>query len=365
MFDSLNPADASFSQYRTQAEADAVPAPAYKLFDVGSVTLASFLGSPLAGVTLMCVNYRRLGQKDKALGIVWLGILITAVGVLAGFIAPKPFSTAIAVGLIAGMRALAQKVQGEAIESHVDRGGSLASRWPAFGVGMAFLVVLGAAVFAPAMAGMLHPNVMIGANDVVYYTGAATQEDAQALGHAFRRLGLFEDNGANVFLNKGVNGTDVAIVVKEGSWDQQTAVTSLEEMVSQAAPAVGGFPVELMLMDKQKHVKKEVVVGQKVFEGRDQVYYLGSATAQDAKEVGDGLQKEKFFSGSGSDVFVNKDSTGTALTFVVEDGVWDNAGNVAGFKQLVRRIAPSIGGLPVELRLADTTLKDRKQVTVE
>ena len=36
--------------------------PAYRLYDVGAVALAAFLGSPLAGTVLIASNYRKLGQ---------------------------------------------------------------------------------------------------------------------------------------------------------------------------------------------------------------------------------------------------------------------------------------------------------------
>jgi hypothetical protein len=57
--------------YLTPATAGAAtstaPAPSYRLFDATSVFIASLLGSPVAGVTLMALNYRRMGKAQTAI----------------------------------------------------------------------------------------------------------------------------------------------------------------------------------------------------------------------------------------------------------------------------------------------------------
>ena len=56
---------------------------------------------------------------------------------------------------------------------------------------------------------------------------------------------------------------------------------------------------------------------------------------------------------------------GTAISFLVNDGVWDRPDAVAGFERLVRKVAPSVGGLPVQLRLVDGTMAPRKTLAVK
>jgi hypothetical protein len=58
--------------------------PAYTLFDANAVALATFFGSPVAGTSLMALNYRRLGQARKAVIALILGILATGLLVVLG-----------------------------------------------------------------------------------------------------------------------------------------------------------------------------------------------------------------------------------------------------------------------------------------
>jgi hypothetical protein len=51
------------------------PPPGYTLFDVNAVTLATFFGSPVAGTSLMALNYRRLGQARRAMIALLVGML--------------------------------------------------------------------------------------------------------------------------------------------------------------------------------------------------------------------------------------------------------------------------------------------------
>jgi hypothetical protein len=49
-------------------------------------------------------------------------------------------------------------------------------------------------------------------------------------------------------------------VVQDGLWDQPAAIATLERLVRQVAPSVGGLPVELRLLDRDMAIKREVTV---------------------------------------------------------------------------------------------------------
>jgi hypothetical protein len=66
---------------------------------------------------------------------------------------------------------------------------------------------------------------------------------------------------------------------------------------------------------------------------------------------------------AGASVVLSKDG-GTAISFVVGDGVWDRPAAVAGFEQLTRRVAASAGGLPVKLALLDSKMETKKEVAL-
>lgn len=340
------------------------PIPAFTLFDANSVSLATFFGTPAAGASLMALNDRRLGRAGRAATTLVLGVAVTALVILLGWNMPQGFSAPIAIVLVIAMRYFAQSQQGAAIKDHLQRGGLLGSRWSAFWVGLAFLVAIFAgvflAVFVPTYMANKGPKVVIGSKDEIYYSGSATKDDAQALGNALKSNGYFADKGVTVLLEKGNNGTVVSFVVKDGIWDQTDMVSSFEEMGREVAPSVGGFPIKLRLVNDTRDVKKESTVGRAVFADKDHVYYLGAATESQAEALGQALQSADYFHGKGADVFLSRHSDGTTLSFVVGDGVWDNPALVADFEKIVRQAAPTVGGLPIRLRLLNTSIEVKK-----
>jgi hypothetical protein len=98
-----------------------------------------------------------------------------------------------------------------------------------------------------------------------------------------------------------------------------------------------------------------VVIGTK-----DEVFYSGSATKADAQALGNSLQSIGFFTDKGANVFLAKGKDGTIISFVVQDGTWNNSTMVGDFEQITRQEAPVVGGLPITLRLINTSLTVEK-----
>jgi hypothetical protein len=351
----------------SQAQA-LTPTPAYTLFDSNAVGLATFFGWPVAGATLMLVNDIRLGRAGRGILVLFAAIVVTGLTILVGWNIPHGGSWIFVLLLLLLMGFVARKVQGAAVAEHLQRGGKLGSKWTAFWVGMAFfavsLAIAGAIVLFPTLINALTtagngPKVVVGTRDEVFYTGSATQADATALGNALKADGYFTDKGVTVLLDKGTGGTTISFVVKEGIWDQPDMVASFDEIARQNAATVGGFPIKVRLVNKDRDVKNESIAGKESI-GNDHIYYLGTATEAQAKALGESLKTAGFFEDKGFDVFLSKQSDGTTISFVVGDGAWDDASIVATFEKIARDAAPSVGGLPVRLRLDNTVLEAKK-----
>jgi formylglycine-generating enzyme required for sulfatase activity len=126
-------------------------APAYSLYDRDAIAVATFFGGPLAGAILMALNYRRLGSKSAAPIAIAIGVSATGLLLVIGFNLPAGGLTALsALPLVLpfAARAIAKACQGIAVAEHVSRGGPIASRWPAFGVGIAVLALLALGLYA-------------------------------------------------------------------------------------------------------------------------------------------------------------------------------------------------------------------------
>jgi hypothetical protein len=264
--------------------------------------------------------------------------------------------------LFLAARGAAKGLQGTAVEQHVRQGGKLGSKWVAAGLGLGVLaIVVGGYVVVYSAR---NPKVQIGSKDEVYYSGSASKQDAQTLGEELKTIGFLSDRGVSVFLSKGKGGTVVSFVVKEGTWNNASSVANFEEIGREIAPSVGGFPIQVRLVNSNRDVKKEVTAGKAIIGTKDEIYYLGSATEAEAKALGQALQTAGFFRDAGFSVLLSK-GDGTVIGFVVKEGFWEEPENVATFEKITRQVASSAGGLPIKLRLLNNTLETKKEVAVQ
>lgn len=208
-------------------------------------------------------------------------------------------------------------------------------------------------------------KVIIGKDDVVYYDSPLiARQDALALGNALQTIGFFAGRAARVRLGATHRGTKVvSFAVLQGAWNHPLTISTFEEIGRRVAPAIGGFPIQVELADSDWIARKSLVVG-KIASGGDNIYYFGSATEGDAQALAAALRQAGYLAGNAATVTVSKGPTGIVLGFVVRPGVWERPEVVAGFETLARRVAPSVGGPPLELRLLDPNMEPKKEVAI-
>ncbi len=102
-----------------------------------------------------------------------------------------------------------------------------------------------------------------------------------------------------------------------------------------------------------------IVVGLK-----DRVYFDHAATKEDAESLGEALRAMGFFNGRGTAVLLSKGTEGTMISFVLDDSGWDHADTVFSFEEIGRRVAKSVGGLPIKVRLTDAVWSVHKELSV-
>ena len=105
--------------------------------------------------------------------------------------------------------------------------------------------------------------------------------------------------------------------------------------------------------------KPKVTVGAK-----DSVYYSGTATKQEAMALGDALKTSGFFTDKGASVVLSKEQGATNVVFLVQDGTWDKKEMVLAFEEIGRQVASSVGGFPIQVRLANAAQETKKEMTV-
>ena len=124
------------------------------LYPLAGVVLATVLGSFIAAVVVVYLNYRALGSSALARKAV-IGGLVIYVGLLTlTVVLPRePYMSVIFISVQAGLAyAVANALQGDAIRYHVSRGGPMHSMLRAAGVGLLTgLAVLFALLTATAL----------------------------------------------------------------------------------------------------------------------------------------------------------------------------------------------------------------------
>ncbi len=352
----------------TSPQAIQTATPDFSLYDSRAVALATLFDTPVAGASLMALNYRRLGKTGMAIATLLAGLAVTSIVIALSWNLPRAAVSPIALVLLIAVRQIARISQGETVKEHAERGGRLGSKGLAFGFGLVFFTVIVAMVFA--VASVLDQaadgsKLTIGGKDEIFYSGSATKQEAEALGNALKESGYLSDRGVSVFLAKGSEGTVISYVAKEGSWNDPSLVSSFEEITGQAAPAVGGFPVLLRLINKNKEVKFQSIIGREAFEGGDVVYFYGDVPQAQAHALGIALKADNFFQGRGVDVFLSRHSNITTISFVVREGAWLDPALVKEFEKIVRDGANAVGGLPVTLRLMTSQLDVKKDEVIQ
>lgn len=152
----FNPYQSPLSELPNKSDGvDDALRPRYRLFSLGSVMLATALGSPWAGGIVMAVNYQRLGRVGAAIhAFVWTLLFSTALIMLAVLLPDEiyiPTASYILVQ-IGGMYYVAKSYQGAILEEHRQRDGMLASAWGAAGIGFLVAVAIAILVFGAAFA---------------------------------------------------------------------------------------------------------------------------------------------------------------------------------------------------------------------
>jgi len=224
---------------------------------------------------------------------------------------------------------------------------------------------------------------------LVMYSGSATKDDATKLMKALAAENFFVRPRGVVLLSKTAGETTLSVPVgpsekeylkvhppvpdyanaKPGEkpvvpvpvfpWNDPRIIAAYTETGIHVAPLVGGPPIRILLLTDTGEVKRTIpIVPRELIVGnRDKVWYSGTATQKDAEALGDALKTNGLFRDNGLIVALSKSAGGTQLSFVIgSEGTLDPR-VAAVFQILGRKVAPSIGGLPITVNVVDPALQ--------
>jgi hypothetical protein len=113
----------------------------FRMYSVGQIVLATFLGSALPGMWMLSRNLKHLGETRKATSYVYWGIGLTIANFALAFGLPESVpAISVSLPFVLVVRYLADRAIKLPLRKHIEAGGSTASWWSAIGYGLLSLV---------------------------------------------------------------------------------------------------------------------------------------------------------------------------------------------------------------------------------
>lgn len=153
------------------------------------------------------------------------------------------------------------------------------------------------------------------------------------------------------------------IIILRDHWRMQEEQQQ-RSLAATALPCVVGMVLLAIVLTEALHSNQPTRPARIEVGPKDQVYYLHSATKTDAEMLGRALRDAGFLAGLGGLVRLSKGSGGTVISFICDESALDDPEAAFAFEELGRRVAASIGGLPIKVRLMDSKWAMRKELSV-
>lgn len=208
----------------------------------------------------------------------------------------------------------------------------------------------------------------------VYYKGTATEEQARAVGETLTKAGFFDGERArSVQLLQEGDETVLRFVVKDGYWEDQSAVDSFAELAYKVSQQVfEGKEITVHLCDNTFKTKNSFPMSTtpkpsvSISENED-IFYLGQATEEQALAVGKTLTKEGLLTGKNrASIQLEIKDDQITLRYVMKDGLWENPEMVETFANLSYEVSQQVfEGKPIQVELADNSWAPQKSFPME
>jgi hypothetical protein len=98
--------------------------------------------------------------------------------------------------------------------------------------------------------------------------------------------------------------------------------------------------------------------------GRDQITLHGSASRAEGEALANALRQIGYLRNLGTTVDLSRGPNGAMLSFVVKDGVSNIPAVISAFWEIARDVAPSVGGLPLKVRLMNNKGEVRREIPI-
>lgn len=361
-----------------------------KVFGTGAISLATFLGGPLAGGFVMAKNFRLFGQPRAALNAVFLGIITTILLFLALLYLPEGIFDKIPNAIIPAIYTgvigiLADRMQGPAIRKLMEEGAVKASNWIAAGYGFIGLVIYGAliavAIFAVPFAG--YPkNMQIDENITLYYSGDVEDMQVLRVSEAIKSSRFMEGSaGADIFLKEEDDFFALTFILPDTSAISDELVvhdfTMLEKYLNyNLNPAK---PLEIRFADLELTYEMDLpeiemedlgfyeplgFLENHEINANQHIYYNYCLPLKDVEIIKDAVVRLKnyFPPGQPLDIIVLNNGNNYSIKFFVNGMVWNNPAVIKRIKSAVTYMQDNGINSPMKISFIDPETYREKQI---
>ncbi len=104
-------------------------------------------------------------------------------------------------------------------------------------------------------------SVDMGHDQHVYYSRDATRDDAQRFGEALQTEGYFDGTTpADVVISGNPGAREISLLSGGGVWEDESYVEAVRAMAERIAPAIGGKPFTVRILDENLNEKKRLQI---------------------------------------------------------------------------------------------------------
>lgn len=209
-------------------------------------------------------------------------------------------------------------------------------------------------------------KVQVSENEEIFYQGAATEEQAKAVGESLTQHGLLNgSNPASIQLDIEGEKTILRFVVKEGLWEDEMMVESFGDTAYKVSQEVfEGKEITVELCDDHFNSKNSFPMAEVPvmrFGPDESIIYQKKLGQEKAAAVGEVLKSIGYFSGDNTaTVQLREFNDGYQVMFVVQDGFWDKEELYPQWESLREQLSAALEGKPVTLDLCDDSFTSHK-----
>ncbi len=208
-----------------------------KFYTSYDISIATFIGGPLATGYLIYKNYKILENEEAARYSMILGILLTfillAIMVYIPFSAIEKIPRQLIPFINSGIALLVvEKTQGKRIKEHIASGGKKESIWKAIGLSLVGTVVTIIMAFPILFYQTSHEGKEMSFSDgkyKIFYEENIPEADVNKIGIYLLEAGLFAgENKIELEIRKIINGYHLYIPINEEYWNDKDVIRDLE-----------------------------------------------------------------------------------------------------------------------------------------